>query len=152
MPGITEAELGGRAEAERQEREKAFQHQERMPADVEDAIAILSERGHGSAESLRRYVAGEPGSGSNLPPTERLSSRNEFAALNLLVCARKPAEPVPVKEPVYNLPDPANPDLTMLDLVKRGPLFVSQFRDKHPEAFARLEVAERRRLAGPPVR
>lgn len=139
-------------EKEAAERQEAYARQERMPADVEDAIAILSEKGHGSVDSLRRYVAGEPGTESSLPSRERMSARNEFAALNVLVSSRKPPEPTRAKEPVYNLPDPADPGLSMVDLVRHGPTFVAQFQAKFPEAFARLEVAERRRLAGPTVR
>lgn len=139
-------------EKEAAERQAAYDRQERMPADVEDAIAILSERGHGSVDSLRRYVAGEPGCDSRLPSRERMSHRNEFAALNVLVSNRKNPRPTPATEPAYNLPDPNNADLRMTDLVKHGPTFVAQFQAKHPEAFKRLEAAERRRLAGPPVR
>lgn len=138
-------------EKEAAERQAAYDRQERMPADVEDAIAILSERGHGSVDSLRRYVAGEPGTESSLPSRERMSARNEFASLNVVVSNRKRPEPEPVKEPTYRLPDPDG-DVSMSDLTRRGPLFVRQFQTKFPEAYARLEAADRRRMAGPPVR
>lgn len=140
-------------EAKAREDRAAFAHQNRFPNDPEDAIALLSESGYGSRESLSAALDGSAATAINLPSAENLRRPNERHALGVLVAHRSAvSRQEPVKPPTYNLPDPNDPGLKMTDLVKHGPTFVAQFREKHPDAFSRLDAAERRRLAGPPVR
>ncbi|MHB8799814.1 MAG: hypothetical protein ACYDBY_15240 [Thermoanaerobaculia bacterium] len=140
-------------EAKAREDKAAYDHQERFPQTPEDAVALLSERGYGSPESLTAALDGSVATEINLPSAENLRRANERHALGILTSHRAAvSRPVPVKEPTFNLPDPNDPGLRMVDLVRYGPTFVAQFQARHPEAFTRLEVAERRRLAGPPVR
>ena len=139
-------------EAKAREDKAAYVHQERFPQTPEDAVALLSERGYGSPEALAAAADGT-GSALALPDPANLRKANERHALGVLVAHRSAvSRQEPAKEPIFNLPDPADPGLRMVDLVRHGPTLVKQFQEKHPEAFARLEVAERRRLAGPPVR
>ncbi len=136
-------------EAKAREEKAAFDRQERMPADVADAIAILSERGHGSPEMISRAIDGRPETECYLPVADRLRRPNEVLAFNMVVDARRAnTKPVVVPDPVYVLPAPSDPALTMRHLTDAGPMAVAQFQREHPADFERLRRVENNRMAG----
>lgn len=141
-------------EAQARERKAAYDHERRYPTDPADAVELLVAAGYGTREGLSAALDGKPETAINLPAAENLRAPNLKTALGVITSHRSAVSrqaPVPVPEPVFSMPDPDG-DISMSDLTRRGPLFVRQFQTKFPEAYARLEAADRRRMAGPPVR
>jgi hypothetical protein len=66
----------------------------------------------------------------------------------VLDARRANTKPVVVPDPVYSLPSPSDPNLTMRHLTDAGPLAVAQFQREHPADFERLQRVEDNRLAG----
>ena len=130
------------------EQKAAYERQERMPADVADAVAILTAAGIGTVAGLNDYLSGKPGTEINLPSFDLVKRPHQAASFNLVVSNRTiiPREPTP--DPVYSLPDPNNPGTTMRTLTAAGPLAVHQFKAKYPDDFERLQRVENNRMAG----
>ena len=135
-------------EAKAREEKAAFDHQERFPQTPEDAVALLSERGYGSPEALAAAADGTK-SALSLPDPANIRKANERHALGVLVAHRSAvSRQEPAKDPVYSLPNPSDPNLTMRHLTDAGPLAVAQFQREHPDDFERLRRVEDNRMAG----
>lgn len=135
-------------EAKAREDKARYDHYNRIPGTVEDALAVLSERGFGDPRTMALALDGDPKTEHFLPTTDSLRSPSEVAAYNLLIGERRAnTKPVVTPDPKYNLPSPTDPSLTLRTLTAAGPMAVAQFQREHPDDFKRLERVENNRMA-----
>lgn len=136
-------------EAKAREDKARFAHRNRIPRDVPDALALLSERGHGDPKTMALALDGDPKTELYLPSVDSLRSPSEVAAFNVLVGERRAnTKPVITPDPKYSLPSPTDPNLTMRHLTDAGPLAVAQFQREHPDDFERLQRVQNNQMAG----